>query len=92
MDIIFFLLPPQITLGTLDSTPRQVSRVKSSTLVVSNSRPLAKHAPALGAAALETPKGAEVSVVFLIFQNTLFVSQDQPFNLASGPGFRVGVP
>jgi hypothetical protein len=45
--ISFFLLPPQVTPGTLSSTPRQVSRVKSSTPEESTFR-LKKHTPALG--------------------------------------------
>jgi hypothetical protein len=36
-----FLLPPQVTPGTLSSTPRQVGRVNGSTLEGSNSRPFA---------------------------------------------------
>jgi hypothetical protein len=48
--ISLFLLPLQVTPGTFSSTLRQVSRVKSSTLEGSNSRPfrLTKHTPALG--------------------------------------------
>jgi hypothetical protein len=46
----FFLLPPQVTPGTLSSTPRQVRRVKMFDprgIELSTFR-LAKHTPALG--------------------------------------------
>jgi hypothetical protein len=59
----FFLLPPQTTQGTLNSTPRQAIRVKSSTLEGSNSRPFAWRNTlqrlGLAAADIEFPKGYE---------------------------------
>jgi hypothetical protein len=68
MDIIsFFLLPPQIT-QVLNSTPRQVSRVRNPTLVGSNSRLFAcRDTPqrlGLAAADIECQKGPEFRGVF----------------------------
>jgi hypothetical protein len=58
------LVPSQVTPGTINSTARQVSRVTSSTLVRSSSRPLAwrNTHQRLGLAAADklSPKGPEV--------------------------------
>jgi hypothetical protein len=73
----FFLLPPQLTPGTVDSTLRHVSRVKSSTpggIEISTFR-LTRHTPALGSSGgrhriPEGSKGQEILYPDLFFSQS----------------------